>query len=186
MNKKAQVWVETVIYTLIALVMIGAVLTFVRPKIQEIQDKTLLDQTIEVMKGIDETVKLVVNTGAGNKKIVEFTLKRGELLLDCENNNMKYILEETKLIYSEQCIKETCLEEDWVSIGNIKALTKKNGKLNIVTLKIEYPATIDLLCENANELKTIEKSATPYKLSIENKGASSAGAAQEINLEIIS
>ena len=40
MNKKrGQVWVETVIYTLIALALIGTVLAFVKPKVEEMQDK---------------------------------------------------------------------------------------------------------------------------------------------------
>ena len=46
MNKRGQVWVETVIYTLIALVMIGLVLSFVQPKIMELQDKATLQQSI--------------------------------------------------------------------------------------------------------------------------------------------
>ena len=37
-----QVWVETVTYTLIAIVMIGLVLSFAKPKIEELQDKTII------------------------------------------------------------------------------------------------------------------------------------------------
>ena len=44
-DKKAQVWIETVIYTLIALALIGTVLAFVKPKIQEIQDKIVKIQS---------------------------------------------------------------------------------------------------------------------------------------------
>jgi uncharacterized protein (UPF0333 family) len=36
-NKRGQIWVETVVYTLIALVMIGLVLAFAKPKIEELQ-----------------------------------------------------------------------------------------------------------------------------------------------------
>ena len=38
---KAQVWIETVIYLLIAFIMIGMVLAFVKPKLEDIKDKSI-------------------------------------------------------------------------------------------------------------------------------------------------
>ena len=78
-SKKAQVWIETVIYTLIALVLIGAVLAFVKPKLQELQDKAIIDQTVQVMEGIDAKIHSVVQGGAGNKRIIELQLKKGAI-----------------------------------------------------------------------------------------------------------
>jgi len=43
-KKKGQVWIETVTYTLIAFVLIGLILAFVKPKIDELQDKALIDR----------------------------------------------------------------------------------------------------------------------------------------------
>ena len=43
-SKHGQVWVETVIYTLIAFALIGTVLTFVKPKIEEMQDSAIISQ----------------------------------------------------------------------------------------------------------------------------------------------
>ena len=51
-KKRGQIWVETVIYTLIALVMIGTILAFALPKISEIQDKSTIEQSIIVIKDI--------------------------------------------------------------------------------------------------------------------------------------
>ena len=53
---KGQVWIETVIYTLIAFVMIGLVLSYARPKIQEIQDQALIKQSTDMLKQIDSTL----------------------------------------------------------------------------------------------------------------------------------
>ena len=68
MEKKGQVWVETVIYTLIAFVMIGAVLAFVRPKIEEFQDKAVVEQTISALEDINSVILAVVQGGTGNKR----------------------------------------------------------------------------------------------------------------------
>ena len=49
-KKNGQVWVETVIYTLIAFSLIAAVLAFVKPKIDELQDKAIIEQSIGMIK----------------------------------------------------------------------------------------------------------------------------------------
>ena len=48
-RKKGQIWVETVIYTLIAFAMIGLALSFVKPKIDEIQDRGIIEQSITLL-----------------------------------------------------------------------------------------------------------------------------------------
>jgi uncharacterized membrane-anchored protein YitT (DUF2179 family) len=55
-KRKGQVWIETVIYTLIAFVMIGLVLSYATPKIQELQDQAIIQQSIDMMKQIDSTI----------------------------------------------------------------------------------------------------------------------------------
>ena len=52
LNTKGQIWIETVIYTLIIFVMIGLVLSFAKPKIEEMQDKAIIEQSIAMMKDI--------------------------------------------------------------------------------------------------------------------------------------
>ena len=56
-DSRGQVWVETVTYTLIALVLIGLVLSFTKPKIEELQDRTLIEQSIQVLKELDVAIK---------------------------------------------------------------------------------------------------------------------------------
>ena len=70
-QNKGQIWVETVIYTLIALILIGSVLVFITPRIQEIQDRAIIEQSIEMLQNIDSIISSVVIGGAGNKRIIE-------------------------------------------------------------------------------------------------------------------
>lgn len=73
-NIRAQVWIETVLYTLIAFVMIGLVLAYAKPKIEELQDKTIIEQSIEMLKNIDSTILTI---GApGNQRLIEIGIKK--------------------------------------------------------------------------------------------------------------
>ncbi|MDP7521120.1 MAG: hypothetical protein QF567_02715, partial [Candidatus Pacearchaeota archaeon] len=120
--KRGQVWVETVIYTLIAFVMIGAVLAFIKPKIEEIRDKALIEQTIEVIESIN--FGIIELGGEGNKRIIELGIKKGILKIDGENNLIIFEIE-SRHVYSQP-------GED-IYIGNIIANTKKRGTFNTVT-----------------------------------------------------
>ena len=81
-GKNGQVWVETVIYTLIAFVLIGAVLAIAQPRIEEIQDKAFIEQSFGVMKDIDNIILSLAQGGVGNKRVVELGLKKGNLIID--------------------------------------------------------------------------------------------------------
>ena len=58
-EKRAQVWVETVIYTLIGLVIMGLLIGVTTPKIKEMNDKIILGQTKDyVMNVLDQKMDL--------------------------------------------------------------------------------------------------------------------------------
>ncbi|MAG79036.1 hypothetical protein CMI40_01525 [Candidatus Pacearchaeota archaeon] len=156
--KRGQVWVETVIYTLIAFVMIGAVLAFVKPKIEEIRDKAIIEQTIGVIKDINS--KIVELNVAGNKRIIELGIKRGTLTIDGEKDLIVFELE-SKNVYSQP-------GED-IHIGNIIAHTKKRGTFNTITLMTNH-SEYNVTYQGEDKLKTISQASTPYRLSISNIG----------------
>ena len=79
MKKGGQVWIETVIYTLIAFGLIAAVLAFVKPKIDEAQDKAVIEQSISMVKAVDSLIRETIQGGAGNKRILEISIKKGSL-----------------------------------------------------------------------------------------------------------
>src|SRR4030043_358670 len=160
-SRLAQVWIETVIYSLIAFVMIGLVLSFARPKIEELQDRAVLQQSTEMMKEIDSTILTI---GApGNQRVLEIGIKEGVLKIDCPNDKMIFEME-SKSVYSEPGKP--------VNDGNIIVLTEKKTGYNLVTLTRDYGEDgYDLKFEgDNNELKVISKASTSYKLSILNEG----------------
>jgi len=159
-NKNAQVWVETVIYTLIAFALIGAVIAFAKPKIEELQDKTLIDQSSAMLKDINSLISSIRGT-SGNQRIVEVSLNGGNLKIDGENDLIIFEIE-SRAEYSqlgEEIVKE-----------NLVILTEKQGRLNKVTLTTDYSENYNITYEGKDQSKLISKALTPHKVSIENRG----------------
>jgi len=170
-EKRGQIWVETVIYTMIMMLMIGAVLAFARPKIQETQDKLIIDNTLEMMQEIDSEISSIARGGSGNKRTISIEIEKGELEINKDDNNMIiFRLKESKSTYSEP----GATDGTWggnITIGNVIVKTKKIGKVNEVELKLDYSGEegYNLEYEGNNILS---KSPSPYELSITNKGIS--------------
>ncbi len=160
-GKRGQIWVETVIYTLIAFIIIGMVLSFVKPKIEEFQDKAIIEQSIEVIKEIDSTIKEIERGGEGNKRLVQLGIKKGVLKLNGENDSIIFEME-SRCEYSEP--GENYLE------GNINVLTEKKGKFYLVILTRDYSSDYNITYQEEDKLKTISKTSTSYKLLISNNG----------------
>jgi hypothetical protein len=158
-NKKGQIWIETVIYTLIAFVMIGLVLAYAKPKIEEMQDKAIIEQSIEMIKGIDSTI-LTIGC-QGNQRAIELGIKKGILKIDGENDLIIFEIE-SKHTYSEPNTN--------IVDGNLIIHTEKIGKLNIVNLTRDYSEVYDIKYQGEDKLKLISKSSTPYTMFISNSG----------------
>jgi len=163
-NKTGQVWIETVIYTLIAFVMIGLVLGYARPKIAEMQDEAIIQRSTEMMKEIDLTI--LDMGGAGNQRIREITIKKGELKLDCVNNKIIFELESKKM-HSEPGRN--------ISDGSIIVLTQKRTGYYLVTLTLDYSSQYNLKFNGEKILKGIGTASNPYRLTILNEGEDSNG-----------
>lgn len=161
-NKLAQIWIETVIYTLIAFVLIGAVLAFVKPKIDEMQDKAVIEQSIGLMKDIDSMVAEITQAVPGNKREIELSIQKGELKIDGENDQLLFEVE-SRYEYSQ--IGKN------ITNGNLIITTEKYGDLNIVKMKRAY-TTQNITFEGKDEIKTISKGTTTYSLFLDNNGKS--------------
>jgi type II secretory pathway pseudopilin PulG len=160
-NKKAQVWIETVVYTLIAFVLIGAVLAFVRPKIEEFQDKAIIEQTLTALEDINTIILSIVQGGPGNKRLVEMGIKKGILKIDAENDMLVFDIE-SRYQYSEPGTD--------VMVASALVNTKTSGKLNLVTITMNYSQRYDITYQNQSTIKLLNKAATPYKIAISNNG----------------
>jgi len=170
--KRSQIWVETVIYTLIAFAMIGLVLAYAKPKIEELQDKVLIEQSIVMLKDIDSTI---LNIGvAGNQRILQLKIKKGELKIDGINDQLIFEME-SKHTYSEP--------EKKINDENLIIYTKDKGNINIVNLTRDYSNSHNIKYEGLDEVETLTKASVLYKLSLTNEGY--VGGKTIININLI-
>jgi hypothetical protein len=163
-SRTGQVWIETVIYTLIAFVMIGLVLSYAQPKIQQMQDQTILQQSTGMLKQIDSTIATMGTVG--NQRVIEVGIKQGNLKLECAEDKIVFQMD-SKSEYSEP--------GKVINDGDVRVFTEKKSGYNTVTLTIDYSENYNLKFEGRDELKTLSKSSTPYSLSISNDGQDSDG-----------
>ncbi len=169
-RKKGQVWIETVTYTLIAFVLIGLILAFVKPKIDELQNRALIDQSINVLKHIDSTINEVYNEGVGNKRMIEVSIQDGSITFNSTENSISFFLE-GNYMYSEPGLE--------YNEGSFTVLTTKVGSNYKVLIKKKYP-NFDLTYSSKEDSKTLSKSSTPYNVFVSNKG----GTSQNIDFSI--
>jgi archaellin len=160
-NSRAQVWIETVIYTLIAFVMIAAVLAYAKPKIEEFQDKAVIDQSLQMVKEIDNIVLSVIRGGAGNKRIIEIGITKGELTIDSENDKIFFEVL-GKNTYSEPGVE--------ISDGNVNILTLEKGEDRVVRITRDYSESYNITYLSEENSKILTESPTSYKLSVSNLG----------------
>ena len=157
-TKVAQVWVETVIYTLIGLAIIGILLAVAKPKIDSMKDRLVVEQTIESMNEIDGKIREVYQKGPGNKRVLDLKISKGKLFIDATANQIYWVLD-SDYQYSEL--------DTPVPIGTLSVITRKGDEWE-VTLSVDYD--FDLMYESAEELKEVDAVSVPYALSVENLG----------------
>ena len=156
-KKKAQIWVETVIYTLIGLTIIGLLLAVSKPQIDKQKDKALIEQAINGISVVDEKVYEVLS-GTGNKRKLELKIGKGEFSIDSEEDKIIWELD-SQYQYSEEGIT--------ISAGKINVTTMPGSPYKI-TLELNYG--FDIKFENQSTLKQFGQSSTPHVITVENLG----------------
>lgn len=171
---KGQVWIETVLYTLIGLAIMGVILSLVKPSLDEKRDQLVLNQVIEILEGIDDQVEDVVYRGEGNSRPLEITLKKGSITIDGVNDIVVFSMD-SKNMFSEI--------GSVVSRGKIKALTtEKANKLYNVALTLDY-SNFNITFAKTDVEKVLQYSSTPYRIIIANNGR--AGSRTNIDFSIV-
>ncbi|MCK5449262.1 hypothetical protein KAI32_00175 [Candidatus Pacearchaeota archaeon] len=162
-DKRGQIWVETVIYTLIGLAIIGLVLAAAKPKIDAMQDEIIIEQSIEALGNINDKI-YEVQRATGNRRGVELTIGKGKFIIDMAGDKISWVIE-SSFEYSEKDVA--------VSLGSLEVLTKESTPWE-VTLEEDY--SIDIQFEGqTNGIKELTPASTPYELIIENKGIDATG-----------
>jgi type II secretory pathway pseudopilin PulG len=163
--KKAQIWIETVIYTVIGLAIIGIILAVATPAIDRYKDEIIIEQTITVLNNLNNEILDVKYYGVGNRIPFEFRIKKGEITVDGKEDKVIYVLKESRLEYSEsgQAIDQ----------GGITIRTDKKGGKFEISLTLTYNDA-NLTYNSKDEVKKFYSSSTPYKIFIENLGGESS------------
>ena len=161
-NIKAQIWIETVIYTLIGLAIIGLLLSIVKPAIERKQDQILIESSLEMLSSIESTIEDVKYYGQGNTRTLNVKIKKGKLIIDSKIDEIWFSME-SKYRYSE-------LGEE-IKIGKINILTtEKTKKIYNVKLSLNYVNSLDLTYNGEEKIQTFQSSPTPHIILVANKG----------------
>ena len=163
-KKRGQIWIETVLYTLIGMTLIGVVLAFVTPKINESKDRLLIEQNIQALNAIDEKVTAVL-TAPGNVRQLDFAMKKGAFYINSTQDVVIFVIEGLNKPYSEPEVE--------IEIGKIKLLTTKNQDSFTVRLKTTYAE--NLVYDLQNQDKKFDAVSLPYRFSVSNEGVLASG-----------
>ncbi|MEK6928915.1 MAG: hypothetical protein AABW65_03090 [Nanoarchaeota archaeon] len=158
--KKGQIWVETVLYTLIGLMLIALVLGFMTPKIKETRDNLLIGQSIDTLNLIDSKINEVISQGEGNTRNVDFTMKKGELIINAKDNKIIFKIIGLSKPYSEPGIN--------IPYGRVIMFSEEGAKTSSITLTLDYKNT-DIVYNKNDEEKAFSSAPIPYKFSIRNE-----------------
>jgi len=170
-KKNAQVWIETVTYTLIGLSIIGAMMAVLIPRINEMTDKAVILQTIEALNALNDQFSEVLISSGSQILVEEFMLKKGELTINPADETIFYTLKDTNYVSGEI--------GQWIKRGDIFILNKELvGKKHDIVLLLNY-SNYNITYYDKDEEKTFTSASTPYSFLIQNKDAGS----RQINFE---
>jgi hypothetical protein len=160
-NKKSQIWIETVIYTVMALTIIGIVLGIVKPALDERKDAVSVKDSINVLNDIDSTINEIKFT-PGNSRTIDVKITRGNLIVDGEKSQVRLVIEESKYAPSQPGLV--------THEGNVVEITNSSGKQYTVTLILDYSGKFNITYQGKNQIKTFQYAPTPYNMAIKNNG----------------
>jgi type II secretory pathway pseudopilin PulG len=171
MKKKAQIWVETVIYTLIGLVLIGMVLAVAVPFIEEKKNQRIVEDTLISLNLFDNLIEEVRKLGPGNQRQFDFSISEGSLFINAgDENNIRFEIEDSSYAASE--VGRTQAPMIDIPGSNLKMQTEPVGKKEFfITILREYDIeSVDLKFDGGDGEGQFVKAATSYRFIIENQG----------------
>ncbi len=162
-SKKGQVWIETVIYLLIGLGVIGVLLAFIKPQIDSSVDKNYIEKSIESLNKIDSTIN-EISYVTGNSRSLILALKRGQLKVNSTEDTISLKIEDSKFEYSE------IGKEINITGTRLRVLTSETNARKDVILTLSYSDYFNITINEREETKYVQTSETPYVLILRNNG----------------
>ena len=190
-NKLGQIWIETALYLLIGISLIGIFLAFATPKIQEQKDKVFFESSLESMRDLDNAILELRRTGVGNQKKVDFLIRQGQLRIEADNSAegdddaLVLIVDESKYAASEVG-SPTSVD---VPGTNLEVFTQKHGDGYRIEISRYFDEDVfDLTYGSSGEdiLREFNYAPTPYTFILKNMGRTTTGVPLEININEVS
>ncbi len=82
MNKKSQIWVSAVLYTMVAAISIAFILQAGLPLIEGMRDRSIFNNMKNQMLVLDQHIEQVASEGRGSQRYVPFEVSQGTMLMD--------------------------------------------------------------------------------------------------------
>ena len=156
-------WISTVLYTLIGLSIMGLLLAFIRPKIAEMKDSFIIEQTVTSMNDFDGLVS-EIRLATGNKRSYNMHLSRGQLVIDGVNDEIRWYLPDSSYQFSEVDVP--------IQTGNLNIITGKAGDKFSITIGLNYSLlNLNITYNNQDVEQILQAAKVVYPLWVENKGA---------------
>ena len=163
MNNQGDVWVSTVLYTLIGLAIIGSLIAVLQPKISELKDKLVAEQTVQSLNVLDDTM-LRAREATGTRLNYILRLDKGNFIIDGVNESI-YWQSDSKYQYSEENKPIN------LTAGRMQVLTVKSGGLWNINFMIDYRGYgLNITVNGKDDIKPLTPSSMPYSIWITNKG----------------
>lgn len=169
---KGQIWIETVLYTLIGIALIGVVLAIATPKINQARDRILVEQTLKSLSIWDEKIGELLDKVPGNvRSIPAFTMKRGELTIEGSADEIVFRVDGLSAQYSElgYPIRE----------GNVVLTSYKGQKDYYIIMELNYSRAANITYSGLDASKKFTAASTPYTFSLK----SLEGSKMQIDIE---
>jgi type II secretory pathway pseudopilin PulG len=158
-SKRGQVWVETVIYTLIGMAVIGLVLAGALPKINQKRDEMAIENSIQAMTVIDEKIYEVAQA-VQNRRVVNLEIKKGSFFVNPAQDTISWRIP-SSFAYSE--VGQS------VPFGSMNITTTEDGGSYEVELEFSY--NLNFVYENDDfREEQFDAAPTPYRIVFENMG----------------
>src|SRR3989344_5559214 len=156
--RNGQVWMETLLYTVVTLAILGTVLSFALPRLHMGQERARIAEQLTTLRALDNLISDLNTQPPGSSRSIAISVKQGTLSFDAGADSISWTMPNLKLEYSEQGVE--------VRDGHIAVLTTKEGVTHTVKLTVNYAALgINATLDGKETYGELSSAPTPYRLS---------------------
>ncbi|HRZ85613.1 MAG TPA: hypothetical protein P5277_02425 [Candidatus Paceibacterota bacterium] len=177
---KAQIWIETVIYILMGLSLMAIVLAFAIPKIEEQKDKLTVERTIEMMIGIENSIRDIKLSGTSATKENDIKIGKGKLIIDPTEDKLTFIIEDSKYAIGKPRESDPKIVNN-IPGTNLLALSELAGDKYKISITLDYKNMYDIQYETSSQERILNSQPNTYRLMVENRGKEPTSPVTRIN-----